>query len=81
MVALGTCTRWSRSGATHQGGTLSGMGTLADTLGLLGLSVPLLGTAIAQHQQVRGSEFMNALNAGGDTIPGVTYTVMSISTV
>jgi triacylglycerol esterase/lipase EstA (alpha/beta hydrolase family) len=62
-------------GATHHGGTLSGIGTLAGALGLLGLSVPLLGTAAVQ--QVRGSEFLSALNAGGDTIPGVTYTVIA----
>ncbi|CAB4924259.1 unannotated protein [freshwater metagenome] len=31
----------------------------------------------AAVQQVRGSEFLATLNAGGDTIPGIAYTVIA----
>lgn len=62
-------------GATHHGTTLLGIGTLADMLGLVGLTGPFIGAAAGQ--QVRGSEFLTALNAGGDTVPGVHYTVIA----
>jgi len=62
-------------GATHHGTTLSGIATLASTLGLLGASGPLLG--VAAQQQAQGSEFLAALNAGGDTVPGVNYLVIA----
>jgi triacylglycerol esterase/lipase EstA (alpha/beta hydrolase family) len=62
-------------GATHHGTTLSGIATLAGTFGLLGAAEPLLGTAAAQ--QIRGSSFLQTLNAGGDTLPGVDYTVVA----
>jgi triacylglycerol esterase/lipase EstA (alpha/beta hydrolase family) len=62
-------------GATHHGTTLLGIGSFADTLGLLGLTPPILGAAAAQ--QVVGSEFLTDLNAGGDTEPGISYVVIA----
>lgn len=62
-------------GATHHGTTLSGIATFADTLGLLGFTPPILGAAAAQ--QARGSDFLAALNDGGDTVPGVSYVVIA----
>ncbi|WP_436494370.1 esterase/lipase family protein [Actinokineospora sp. HUAS TT18] len=62
-------------GATHHGTTLSGIATLAEALKLLGMSGLLIGTAGVQ--QAKGSEFLAALNAGGDTVPGVAYTVIA----
>jgi len=62
-------------GATHHGTTLDGIATLVDTLGLLGFTPPAIGKAAAQ--QVVGSEFLLDLNAGGDTVPGVSYTVIA----
>ncbi|HVK21529.1 MAG TPA: alpha/beta fold hydrolase [Actinokineospora sp.] len=62
-------------GATHHGTTLSGIATLAEALRLLGASGALIGTAGVQ--QARGSEFLATLNAGGDTVPGVAYTVIA----
>ena len=62
-------------GATHHGTTLSGIGTFVETLGLLGYTPPILGAAA--EQQVVGSEFLTELNAGGDTVPGVSYVVIA----
>ncbi|OXM63944.1 MULTISPECIES: esterase/lipase family protein [Amycolatopsis] len=62
-------------GATHHGTTLSGIATLAGELGLLPYTDVLLGKAAGQ--QVRGSEFLTDLNAGGDTVPGVRYLVIA----
>ncbi|MFC4858624.1 esterase/lipase family protein [Actinophytocola glycyrrhizae] len=62
-------------GATHHGTTLSGIGTFARTLGLLGFTPPILGRAA--EQQVVGSDFLTTLNAGGDTVPGVSYVVIA----
>jgi triacylglycerol esterase/lipase EstA (alpha/beta hydrolase family) len=62
-------------GATHHGTTLSGLGTFVDTLGLVGFTPPVLGAAAAQ--QVAGSDFLATLNAGGDTVPGVSYVVIA----
>ena len=65
-------------GATHHGTTLSGLATLAGDLRLVGFSPILLGEA--GKQQVRGSEFLNTLNAGGDAVPGVNYQVIATDT-
>lgn len=62
-------------GATHHGTTLSGIATLGETLNLLGVAEPFLGEAAMQ--QVVGSSFLATLNAGGDTLPGIHYTVIA----
>lgn len=62
-------------GATNHGTTLDGLGSLTRQLGIVQYGWPLLG--VAAEQQVVGSEFLNALNAGGDTVPGVTYVVIA----
>ncbi|MDQ3790516.1 MAG: alpha/beta fold hydrolase [Actinomycetota bacterium] len=62
-------------GATHHGTTLSGIGTFVQKLGLLGFTPPILGKAA--EQQVVGSDFLTTLNAGGDTVPGVSYVVIA----
>lgn len=57
------------------GTTLSGLTVLLDLFP--GAGDLLDGTAPALTQQVRGSEFMTALNSGGYTVPGVGYTVLA----
>jgi triacylglycerol esterase/lipase EstA (alpha/beta hydrolase family) len=59
---------------SNHGTTLSGLATLAGyfpgALQLVSAACPACG------DQVRGSAFITALNAGGDTVPGVRYTVI-----
>jgi triacylglycerol esterase/lipase EstA (alpha/beta hydrolase family) len=59
---------------SNHGTTLSGLATLAGyfpgSLSLVGALCP------ACTDQVKGSAFLTALNAGGDTVPGVRYTVI-----
>jgi triacylglycerol esterase/lipase EstA (alpha/beta hydrolase family) len=59
---------------SNHGTTLSGLATLAGffpgALDLVGAGCP------ACTDQVVGSPFLTALNAGGDTVPGVKYTVI-----
>ena len=61
-------------GATNHGTTLSGLATLADQLGILNLAPAALGQAAVD--QTIGSPFQQELNANGDTVPGVNYTVI-----
>ncbi len=66
-------------GATNHGTTYQDMGYLAST-GSAGNPVAsavaqVLGVAAAQ--QVVGSDFLRRLNSGGDTEPGVDYTVIA----
>ncbi|GAA1480828.1 alpha/beta fold hydrolase [Gordonia sinesedis] len=67
-------------GATNHGTSLLGIGTLGRTINNLGIDVlgPIaLGVGVSGIQQVYDSEFVTKLNAGGDTVPGVTYTVVA----
>ncbi|KAF9337274.1 hypothetical protein BGZ91_009575 [Linnemannia elongata] len=58
----------------HHGTTLSGITTFASALHLLNPVQPLLDTvAPALYQMIVGSPFMQKLNAGGDTSPGVIH--------
>ena len=66
-------------GGTHHGTTLLGMATLGRLLDRLGVPVfgfyqPIIGPA--NVQQAVGSDFLTRLSAGGDTVPGVAYTVV-----
>jgi triacylglycerol esterase/lipase EstA (alpha/beta hydrolase family) len=59
---------------SNHGTTLSGLATLA---GYFPGALPLVGALCpACTDQVAGSSFITALNAGGDTVPGVKYTVI-----
>ena len=62
---------------SNYGTTLDGLTTLASSLGAIGLvnSVinPLCPACVEQEQ---GSSFLMSLNSGGDTVPGVHYTVI-----
>lgn len=66
-------------GATHHGTSLMGIATLGRIINNLGVDIlgfyePLVG--IANIQQAVGSPFYAALNAQGDTVPGVAYTAI-----
>lgn len=66
-------------GATNHGTTLDGIGAVGRTINNLGIDVlgPIaLGVGVAGIQQVYGSTLLKKLNAGGDTVPGVHYTVI-----
>jgi triacylglycerol esterase/lipase EstA (alpha/beta hydrolase family) len=59
---------------SNHGTTLSGLATLA---GYFPGALPLVGALCpACTDQVVGSPFLTSLNAGGDTVPGVKYTVI-----
>lgn len=67
-------------GGTNHGTTLVGIATLASQIqaagpNILGLGETLLG--ISPIQQVVGSPAFQRLNAGGDTEPGIDYTVIA----
>jgi triacylglycerol esterase/lipase EstA (alpha/beta hydrolase family) len=62
---------------SSHGTGLDGLVNLGNVLGLLGpINSSLSTSCTACVQQETGSPFMAALNAGGDTVPGVTYTVI-----
>lgn len=61
-------------GATNHGTTLSGLATIAKTFGLNPVVPSTLGQA-ALDQEI-GSAYLNELNAGGDTMPGIDYTII-----
>lgn len=62
-------------GATHHGTTLLGLGTLATAVGATDLTRAGLGQAAVD--QIQGSDYITALTADGDTVPGVDYTVIA----
>jgi triacylglycerol esterase/lipase EstA (alpha/beta hydrolase family) len=62
---------------SNHGTTLDGLTTLVTSLGLAGLvngAISALCTACGQQEA--GSSFLTNLNAGGDTVAGVSYTVI-----
>jgi triacylglycerol esterase/lipase EstA (alpha/beta hydrolase family) len=62
---------------SNHGTTLDGLLTLVSNFGALGLVNSLItATCPACAEQEAGSAFLANLNAGGDTVPGVTYTVI-----
>jgi triacylglycerol esterase/lipase EstA (alpha/beta hydrolase family) len=62
---------------SNHGTTVDGMNTLFDAVTALGLPAPLtVAQCLACTQQLVGSAFLQQLNAGEDTVPGVGYTVI-----
>jgi triacylglycerol esterase/lipase EstA (alpha/beta hydrolase family) len=63
---------------SNHGTTLDGLATLETELAtvLPGISSALGSACEACAQQIAGSSFMTTLNAGGDTVPGPSYTVI-----
>ena len=62
---------------SNHGTDLSGLVNLGNTLGLLGpINSSLSTSCMACVQQEVGSSFLATLNSGGDTVPGVKYTVI-----
>ncbi|MFB7999310.1 esterase/lipase family protein [Streptomyces sp. NPDC056002] len=67
-------------GPTNHGGTVSGFATFEQYLNSIGVGAPLNLTTLACPactEQFTGSSFLAGLNAGGDTRPGVHYTVIA----
>ncbi len=63
---------------SNHGTTLSGLTTLGNQLGILGVANAVLGvTTPALVQQEVGSSFQTSLFAGGDTVAGPRYTVIA----
>ncbi|MFD3703985.1 esterase/lipase family protein [Nocardia sp. NPDC058658] len=66
-------------GATHHGTSLLGLATLGRMINNAGIDImgfyrPVIG--VANVEQAIGSSFYTTLNAAGDTVPGVDYTVV-----
>ena len=62
---------------SNHGTSVDGLTTLAQDLGLGGVFNVILGSSCeACVEQEAGSAFLAQLNSGGDTVPGVTYTVI-----
>jgi triacylglycerol esterase/lipase EstA (alpha/beta hydrolase family) len=60
---------------SNHGTTLSGLTKLVDLIPPLGDAVEDLGPSLMQQKV--GSDFLDRLNEGGDTVPGVKYTVLA----
>ncbi|WP_280499653.1 esterase/lipase family protein [Nocardia cyriacigeorgica] len=66
-------------GATHHGTSLDGIGALGRAINNLGIDILGFIEIFVGHagiQQTIGSDFVNQLNAGGDTVAGVDYTIV-----
>ncbi|GAB2514218.1 esterase/lipase family protein [Nocardia heshunensis] len=66
-------------GATNHGTSLDGIGALGRAINNFGIDVLGLVEIFVGHagiQQTIGSDFINQLNANGDTVPGIDYTVV-----
>ncbi|APE33555.1 lipase [Nocardia mangyaensis] len=66
-------------GATHHGTSLVGIGALGRMVNNAGIDVLGFVEMFVGHagiQQTIGSDFVNTLNANGDTVAGVDYTVV-----
>jgi triacylglycerol esterase/lipase EstA (alpha/beta hydrolase family) len=62
---------------SNHGTNLDGLVNLASLFGLTGFTNSVVGSLCTSCvQQEVGSAFLANLNAGGDTVPGVTYTVI-----
>ncbi|NLU69047.1 alpha/beta fold hydrolase [Streptomyces sp. HNM0574] len=60
---------------SNHGTSLSGLSALADLIPPVGDTVEDLGPSLMQQRE--GSDFLRRLNEGGDTVPGVAYTVIA----
>ncbi|MBF6320170.1 lipase [Nocardia cyriacigeorgica] len=66
-------------GATHHGTSLDGIGALGRAINNLGIDILGFIEIFVGHagiQQTIGSDFVNRLNANGDTVAGVDYTIV-----
>lgn len=66
-------------GSTHHGTTLDGIGALGRAINNFGIDILGFVEMPVGHagiQQTVGSDFVNKLNEGGDTAPGIDYTVI-----
>lgn len=68
--------RWIGVASPTYGGIFYGLVPAADAIPG-GRAVVSLFTTVAVAQQAQGSDFLTALNAGGDTVPGVRYTTIA----
>lgn len=67
-------------GATHHGTSLDGIGALGRAINNFGIDILGFIEIFVGHagiQQTIGSDFVNTLNAGGDTVPGIDYTIVA----
>ncbi|WP_306364088.1 triacylglycerol lipase [Nocardia sp. CC227C] len=67
-------------GATHHGTSLLGIAALGRAINNLGIDVLGLVEIFVGHagiQETIGSDFVNRLNADGDTVPGIEYTIVA----
>ncbi|MGZ4695361.1 MAG: esterase/lipase family protein [Acidimicrobiales bacterium] len=61
---------------SNHGTTVLGINSLLNNLKILGVPATTLIGCVSCTQQIVPSSFMDGLNAGGDTVPGVQYTVI-----